>query len=110
MTEITIQTTIECCGELHGTPFCPMCGNTLASELPLVGLLKHVSKQATITRKSASGFRKHWARDVDQSESRVEWVNNRYSGLDAIAAKWESWRGALLEVVNVAKEQTEDCP
>ncbi len=81
-----------------------MCGRELASELPLVGLLKHVNKQATITRKSASGFRKHWAQEADQSESRVEWVNNRYSRLDAIAAKWEAWRVALSEVVNPVKE------
>ncbi len=108
MTEIHIQTTVECCGAMHSTPFCPLCGTDLASEVPLVGLLKHVNKQATIARKTADGFRQRSAQNADQSEFRVARATRRCSRLDAMAVKWEAWRAELSEVVNPVKEGESD--
>lgn len=88
MTEITIQTTVKCCGELHSTPFCPSCGRSLIEELPLVQLLHHVSKSARRAKTNAG----------DGSRRRLR----------EASAKWEAWRAALSEVVNRPKKQTNE--
>ncbi len=86
-----IQTSVECCGAMHSTPFCPLCGKDLQPALPLVALLRHVTNQAGRLR-----IRVSTASTNDACYSRYE-----KSGM-----KWEAWRVALSEVVNPVKEET----
>ncbi len=93
------QTTVEYCGVMHSTPFCPSCGKGLALDVPLVCLLRHVQKVAVKYEKEAAQLRTQ--RDDDAHKMLREegrWLKQAEAG----AAKWESWRVALSEVVSPA--------
>ena len=81
--------TAECCGMTHYTPFCPMCGKRLTPDMPLVYLLEHITGQAARLQKKADS-------DIRRPESGTTY--------EAAAAKWESWREALSEVINPREE------
>ena len=105
MTEIHIQTSVRCCGAMHSTPFCPLCGKSFAPDRPLVGLLQHVQRSATRYKKQACQLREQ--RDDDTyatAREEAKWLKQA----EASAAKWEAWRVALSEVVNPVKMETPD--
>lgn len=78
----------ECCGQERDGNFCLMCGNSLADgKRPIDELLKHVSKEA----------RKH----KDRHGSRYN--NHYYNSKPETVAKWQSWRDALVELMEKAK-------
>ena len=88
-----IQTTVECCDAMHSTPFCPLCGKGLALDVPLVALLNHITGQAS--RLKLKAFAANHRPDD----------HGKYA---EAAAKWESWRVALSEVISPAKEVLDD--
>ncbi len=99
MTEI--QTTVKCCGAMHSTPFCPLCGKPFAVERPLASLLQHVARVATKQRAQTAGLR----RLIENHPNEVKgWDDSRLAQSEAADAKWEAWRVALSEVVNPARE------
>ena len=94
---------VECCGIMHSTPFCPMCGRELSDAGPLVGLLQHVSR-----------FASQFSRQLEDFPSAPLNIENEYDRAghtkqlrshQAAAEKWEAWRAALSEVVNPQEDE-----
>lgn len=90
MSEIRIQTSVRCCGAMRTTPFCPQCGKGLVPESPLIVLLGHIAGQASRLQKKADS-------NIRRPDSGTTY--------EAAAAKWESWRVALSEVINPREDE-----
>lgn len=86
---------VECCGSVRTTPFCPECGaSLLPKSANLNGLLAHVRTHAKNLRKQHEIVTKRLQEDPCDS-----YYMRQVERSAKNASKWEAWAEALLKLM-----------
>lgn len=89
---------VECCGQKHCTPFCPLCGTKLRSDDPLFGLFSHVKKRSKDINQALAMWTEtcnsEEFMDSERHRATLESVRKR-------AERWQAWADALAKIINV---------
>lgn len=94
---------MECCKKECATAFCPSCGKPIDND-PLHGLLLHIKAGVVSRTTAAANHKKHdrhqyKGESEENYEERRRYCRKQSENKLKAAAKWESWRDALIELM-----------
>lgn len=94
----------KCCKEECATAYCPHCGKAICVD-PLKGLLRHVAAHAKAQASRGTGpfdcsdLEKFSTESDSSFRRRKERVGRNRESRARALRKWESWRDALVEMI-----------